>query len=112
MAIVDGRRIPDLTFHKAIGRKEWIAYHYEDGEWSRLGAVVETDTDEDPRTLRFHYCSPVSQPVFLDWCTSNSPYSGGLTSSSWKKLPEGWRNAFRDALRRCGMIKEGASDAR
>ena len=99
MAIVDGKRIRDLTFHKVKGRKEWWGVQRHERQWEVIGTVVETDTDEDPRTLRFHYCSPISQPVFLDssW-SSDTPLGEELTTSSWKKMPEGWRAAFRDAL--------------
>jgi len=71
-----------------------------------LGAVVEMNTAEDPRTERFFYCSIVSQPVFLDFTTQHRPGAGrrGGVPSSWRKMPEGWRNAFRDRLRDIGLL--------
>lgn len=104
MALVERKRIRGLQFWKARGRNEWCATHYVpkcvgDQDVTFLySTVVQVDTKEDPRKIKFHYCSIVAQPVFLDM----SEFSGLAPSDcymvSWRKIPDGWKEAFRDAL--------------
>lgn len=101
MAIVDGRRVRGLYFWKYIGRNEWCATHHgkaDEPSWM-YSTPVEVDTTGDPREERFRYCSVVSQPVFLEM--TEIRFFGapsGSYASSWKKMPEGWREAFRALL--------------
>lgn len=107
MAIVDGRRVLGTTFWKVKGRKDWVMVDTSGRYESQpvvFGTVVKMDTAEDPRTKRFYYCSIVSQPVFLTQICVGAPNYEPLTESSWKKMPEGWRAAFRETLKRYEYI--------
>jgi len=100
MAIVDGKRIPGVTFYKVKGKRSWVAHVtsavldvYTTNQM--VGLVVDYSGD-NPIEERFHYCSPVSQPVFLDVTSYVGwPDPKVYTPSSWKKMPEGWREIFR-----------------
>jgi hypothetical protein len=95
MAIVDGKRVLGVNFYKSKGRQEyWFTADHTD----LYGAVVPLDT-RDPRGERFHYCSIVSQPVFVDYVGRVERGTlDDLTPVSWRKIPEGWRELFRARL--------------
>jgi len=91
MAIVDGKRILGVTFHKERGKRNWIAYSARHQQiW---GLVVDYDGDA-PMGERFHYCSPFSQPVFIALSIGRICRER-YVDSSWRKMPEGWREIFR-----------------
>ncbi len=92
MAIVDGKRVPGITFHKARGKREWIAYDWN--TQTLFGLVVAHDGD-DPINERFYYCSIVSQPVFITPTYGTRICRERWVDSSWRKMPEGWREIFR-----------------
>jgi len=91
MAIVDGKRVPGITFHKERGKRDWIAY--DRNEQCIFGLVVAYDGD-NPIEERFRWASGTPQPVFI------TPTYGRICrkrwlDSSWRKMPEGWREIFR-----------------
>jgi len=103
MAIVDGKRKAGVHFYKVKGRRAWVAYiedtirdQYSSGRMAEL--VVEYSGD-NPIDEKFHYCSPIAQPVFLAINSHRGwPCTTTYTPSSWKKMPEGWREIFRRDL--------------
>lgn len=111
MAIVDGKRIPGLWFYKYKGRKEWCAIHHptrhsdpREPTWM-YSLPIEVDTDKDPRLTRWHYCSPVSQPAMLEANEVKISQPDGTTASSWRRMPGGWRAAFRYLFTRLELIE-------
>lgn len=93
MAIVDGKRIKGWMFYKMRGRREWVAHNIETSEFFSLVVGYDGDT---PLESRFYYCSGTKQRNFLAY----GHYMGALPSkkyiqSSWQKMPEGWRELFR-----------------
>lgn len=93
MAIVDGKRKKGWSFYKMKGRREWVAHNADTSEFFSLAAEYEGDTPLDDR---FYYCSIVSQPNFLAYGHHPGfPSQERYTPSSWKKMPEGWRDIFR-----------------
>ena len=94
MAIIDGKRHRGWYFYKVRGKKQWVAYSLHEQELWGLCADIEEGTD--PMKARFHYCSPISQPVFLDSTHHPGwPSREHYVDSSWKKMPEEWRQIFR-----------------
>jgi len=97
VAIIDGKRWPGWEFFKMRGKKDWVAYNAETD--MIYGLCAEIEEGADPMDARFHYCSPISQPVFIDGSTSHGrPERQFTVLSSWKKMPACWRAIFRRDL--------------
>jgi hypothetical protein len=97
MAIVDGKRLPGVHFYKLRGKKEWFAWHLDDQTLYGLCAAIEEG--ENPMEARFRYCSIVTQPVFIDGIHHPGwPDREHYVRSSWKQMPEEWRQIFRRDL--------------
>lgn len=97
MAIIDGKRHEGLHFYKERGRRRWFLY--DQNARALYGTCADFEGD-DPMVARFHYCSPISQPVFIDQSHhAGWPDSKLYVRSSWKKMPECWKAIFlRDVL--------------
>lgn len=94
MAIVDGRRELGWTFYKVRGKREWVAHNTE--MQVLMGLCAEIEEGENPLEAKFHYCSGNAQPVFLDYSTyPGTPDRDHFIPSSWRKMPEEWRELFR-----------------
>ena len=93
MAIVDGKRHEGFHFYKLRGVRRWVAY---DDPMRTLYGPCADFVGDDPMVARFHYCSPISQPVFIDGGHHPGfPDHKHYVASSWKKMPECWRAIFR-----------------
>ena len=96
MAIIDGKRWLGWAFFKVRGKREWAAYDRNNREIHGLCADIEEGAD--PMTARFHYCSPISQLVFIDGSYCRVVDHDAYVQSSWKKMPAEWRRIFRRDL--------------
>lgn len=94
MAIMDGKRVPGIELLKKKGGRDWIAVDRAND--CTYALCVKYDGDF-PDQEKFHYCSPVAQPAFIDYFSGQPDYSL-YTQASWRTIPEGWRKLFRDAL--------------
>ena len=110
MAIVDGKRVAGVHFYKVKGKRNWVAYIEDVSIISdvpshplagpgRIAYLVAEYSGDNPIDEKFHYCSPIAQPVFLAISVHRGwPCTTTYTPSSWKKMPEGWREIFRRDL--------------
>lgn len=99
MAIVDGKRWRGWTFYKVRGKWEYVAYYQDSDPGMIYGLCASIEEGADPMRSRFHYCSPVSQPVFIDGSAHRGlPDREHYIPTSWRKMPACWRAIFRRDL--------------